>query len=69
MCAVLPINCLIRLGSLDARQLHDDAAVALAGDLRIDHTGFVDAAADDLDRLVDRAGRALRAAPPATGSA
>ena len=36
-------------------KLHDDAVVALLGDLRIDHAGFVDAPADDLDRLLHRA--------------
>ena len=43
------------VGIADAGQLHDDAAVALLGDLRIDHAGLVDAAADDLDRLLHRA--------------
>ena len=42
------------VGIADAGQLHDDARVALLGDLRIDHAGLVDAAADDLDRLLHR---------------
>ncbi len=41
------------VGVADAGKLHDDAALALAGDLRIDDAGLVDAAADDLDRLLD----------------
>ena len=31
MCAVLPINCLMRFGIADAGKLHDDAAVRPAG--------------------------------------
>jgi hypothetical protein len=39
--------------------LDDDAVIALAGDGRVDHAGAVDAAADDLDRLLHRLGGAL----------
>ncbi len=45
------------VGIADARQLHDDAAVALLGDLGVDHAGLVDAAADDLNRLLHRTQR------------
>ena len=38
---------------LDARDLQQDAVVALAHDGRFDGAGLVDAAAQDLDRLVD----------------
>ena len=38
---------------LDARHLQQDAVVALAHDGRLDGAGLVDAAAQDLDRLVD----------------
>ena len=48
------------VGVADAGKLHDDAALALAGDLGIDHAGLIDAAADDLDGLVDRAGSPCR---------
>ena len=50
---------------LDAGQLHDDAALALAGDLRIDHARLVDPPAHDLDRLLHR--RRSRASCSATG--
>ena len=43
------------VGVADAGKLHDDARVALLGDLRVDHAGLVDAAADDLDGLLDGA--------------
>ncbi len=39
--------------TLDARHLQLDAIVALANDGRLDGAGLVDAAAQDLDRLVD----------------
>ena len=40
-------------GVLDARHLQQDAVVALAHDGGLDGAGLVDAAAQDLDRLVD----------------
>ena len=40
-------------GVLDARHLQQDAVVALAHDGGLDRPGLVDAAAQDLDRLVD----------------
>ncbi len=42
------------LGIVDPRQLHQDAVLALALNLRLLGAGLVDAAADDLDRLVHR---------------
>ena len=42
------------LGIADAGQLDEDAVVAFALDGRLLGAGLVDAAADDLDRLVDR---------------
>ena len=42
------------LGIVDARQLDEDAVLPLAFDRRLLGAGFVDAPADDLDRLVDR---------------
>ncbi len=58
MCAVLPSSCLIRSGSPMPGKLHDDAVVALLGDLRVEHAGLVDAPAHDLDRLLHRPRRA-----------
>ena len=49
----------------EARRLDEDAIVALALDARLGGAEFVDAAADDLDRLVDDAADALRRARPA----
>ena len=54
--AVLAQDVLHPLGIVDARQLHDDPVVALALNGRFAHAGFVDPAADDLDRLRDRVG-------------
>ena len=54
MCAVLPINCLIRSGSLMPGSCTTIRLCPCLGDLRIDHAGLVDAAADDLDRLLHR---------------
>src|SRR3984893_1457583 len=42
------------LGIVDPRQLDEDAVRSLALDRRLLGTGLVDAAANDLDRLVDR---------------
>ena len=53
---------------LDARQLHHDAVIALAGDGGIDHARAVDAAAHDLDGLLHRQRWRARSAPPATAS-
>ncbi len=47
------------VGIADTGKLHNDTVVALLDDLRIDDAGLVDAAADDLDRLLhgtDRTG-------------
>ena len=46
------------VGVVDAGELHDDAAVALAGDLRVEHARSVDAATDDLDGLLHGSRRA-----------
>src|SRR3990170_1855077 len=46
----------------DARHLHDDAVLALAHDGRLARAGFIDAAANHLDRLFDRALLELRQA-------
>ena len=40
----------------DARQLHDDPAVALAGNQRLAYAELVDAVPDDLDGALDRVG-------------
>ena len=58
--AVWPSSSLTRSGSVDAGQLDQDAVLALALDRRLLGAGLVDAAADDLDRLLD-AWRAARA--------
>src|SRR6266550_1039143 len=42
------------LGIVDPRQLHEDAVLPLALDRRLLGAGLVDAATDDLDRLLDR---------------
>ena len=57
--AVLPSNCLSRVGILQAGDLHQDAVGALALDQRLDGAEFVDAPLDDLDRLIDRLANAL----------
>ena len=54
-------QCLDVLGIVDAGQLHENAVLPLALDRRLLDPGLVDAAADDLDRLVDRL------APPGFG--
>jgi hypothetical protein len=51
------------LGIVDPRQLDEDAVCSLALDRRLLGTGLVDAAANDLDRLIDRLpGSILRSA-------
>ena len=52
--AVLPSSALTCSGIVDAGQLDEDAVLALALDRRLLGAGLVDAAADDLDRLLDR---------------
>src|SRR6266403_2005603 len=42
------------LGIVNAGQLDEDAVLSLALDRRLLRAGLVDAAADDLDRLLDR---------------
>src|SRR5215467_2880314 len=42
------------LGIVDTRQLDEDAVRSFALDRRLFGAGLVDAAADDLDRLIDR---------------
>jgi hypothetical protein len=55
------------LGIVDARQLHQDAALPLALDRRLLGAGLVDAAADDLDRTARRPGAdASRSRPGCT---
>ena len=57
--AVLPSSSFSRVRVLQARHLHQDAVDALALDRRLDGAEFVDAALDDLDRLLDRLADAL----------
>ena len=52
--AVLPSSDFDALGIVDPGQLDEDAVIAFALDGRLLGAGLVDAAADDLDRLVDR---------------
>ena len=50
---------------VDARHLHEDAVHALPLDQRLDGADLVDAALDDLDRLLDHLPHALGDAPAA----
>ena len=57
--AVLPSSSFSRVRILQARHLHQDAVDALPLDHRLDGAELVDAALDDLDRLLDRLADAL----------
>ena len=57
--AVLPSNIDQAGRILQARHLHQNAVDALALDQRLDGAEFVDAALDDLDRLLDRLADAI----------